>query len=174
MSILTPTLGVNFAAEGSASGVVDQLTRFDHKLGNVVNGEKGQKWMAVQMTSAISQYAAVGVSENWLAQPLTIAMLNDGWFVGFAQIALTKGKRGWIAVSGSDIKCLALKACAAEVRLYATATAGVIDDAGTADDLIWGINAVTAASASAPATGQAIEIIATFPSRNYVDPVPQG
>ncbi len=155
----TGRLGVDFTAEASASGD----SPFAFAAGTIENGRDGTCWMATTYGSAILQYAAVAIDENNKGYPLTKAMLDDGWKVGFAQTAGTKGKRGWVAMAGSNISVLCLKACAADVALYSTATAGVLDDLSSSQTNIDGIVVVTAASASAPATGQALEVIATYP-----------
>lgn len=148
-------IGVDYATEDGSTPVFN--------LGECDVGVDGTEWMYVEAGSAVTQYQCVTVDEDHKAYPITEARLQDGWRVGFAQIAHTKGKHGWVAMRGSNIKCLLLKSCAADVALYATATKGVLDDSGTTTSDLGGVVAVAAASASAPATGQAIEVIATWP-----------
>lgn len=161
--LTTPAAGVNFTDEASSSGLSDGKAPFPFARGTTMKGVDNTEWVAVQHTSAISQYAAVGIDENFAAAPLTKAMADDGWFLGFAQTARTKGKRGWVALRGSNIKVLCRKAAAADTTLYTTATAGVLDDLASGQTNLDGIVAVTAASASATSTGQALELIATWP-----------
>lgn len=160
--ITTPLLGVNITDDKSSSRSVEAGVT----LGWKVEGVDGTTYMAVKALSAITQYMTVGIDENFNAQPITKAMVDDAWRVGFAQTALTKGNYGWVALSGSNIKARTLASCAADVALWSSATAGVLDDASGSQSLIRGVVAVTAASAAATGgvNGQAVEVIASFPS----------
>lgn len=158
--VTTPQLGIDVTENIASSSAV---AKWGRQLGQQVQGVDNTVFINIKATSAISQYAAVGIDENYAGQPLTKGMADDGWMIGFAQTALTKGNYGWVALRGSNIKCLCLKSCAADVTLYTTGTAGTLDDTSGSQTNIDGVVAVTAASASAPAAGQAVEVIATWP-----------
>lgn len=153
----TPLLGVNITDNlSSAVAVVDRGL----KVGTRVLGVDGTEFELVKAGSAITVYDCVAIDENRNAWPMTKARADDGWAVGFAQTALTKGNYGCVARHGSNIKCRLAKACAPDVALYTTATGGVLDDESSAQTNIDGVVAVTTASASGVTP---IEVIATSP-----------
>ena len=128
-------------------------------LGDSATGKDGTKWMYVTASAAIAQYDVVGVDENFAAAPLTKAMADDGWFIGFAQDAFASGASGFVACNGSNIQANVLANCAADAALYTTATAGSLDDESTNQTKISGVTAVTAVGGSA---GN-VEVIANNP-----------
>jgi hypothetical protein len=133
-------------------------TDAEFAVGDYTQGNDGSAWMYVQANGAITQYDWVGVDENFQAGALTAAMAGDGWSVGVAQIAFADNEYGWVAVKGHNITARVGASCAADVVLYTTATAGVLDDAtGTRID---GVVAVTANSATSIAS---TEVLMTYP-----------
>ncbi len=131
----------------------------EFELGTRMTSTDGVEWMYVKANDALAQYAAVGIDENWLADELTHAIASDGWTIGWAQSAFATSDYGWIALSGSNINAKLLTACAADVALYTTDTAGALDDASmTAAINIDGVVAVATITAATNA-----EIIATYP-----------
>lgn len=128
-----------------------------HTLGQRVGGTDNSEWLFVQAGSAITQYDTVGIDENFLAYPITKAMADDGWQVGFAQVAFAEDDYGWVATKGTNIRARGAAACAADVPLYTTSTAGVLDDTSASQTKIDGVVFVATTSAT---NG---EIIATFP-----------
>ncbi len=128
-------------------------------LGQIVEAQSGQQYMRVHASASISQYAAVGIDEDFEAAPLTKAMADDGWFIGFAQVAAADNDFLWVAVAGTDINCRLGANCAADVSLYTSATAGVLDDDATSQTKIDGVVSVTTIG-GAIAAG---EVIATAP-----------
>jgi hypothetical protein len=155
MATTTPLLGVSLTETPTTNsgGPFDGLP-----LGTTVKATDGTEYVRVQASGAIAQYDAVGIDENFAAAPLTTAMAGDGWFIGFAQVAFASADYGWVATRGSNINCKVAAACAADVALFTTATAGTLDDATTTTK-IDGIVAVTAVGTAA---GN-VEIIATQP-----------
>lgn len=150
-------IGVDTANPASAS---------NHKPGEIALGGDGTEWVYVQSASAqgITQYDAVGYDENYIASPLTAAALNTGHGVAFAQAAFTKNQFGWVAKRGSGINARVAASCNADVELYATGTAGVLDDAvTTATDLVKGVVAVTGTTTSVT---KGVEVLATWPRAN--------
>lgn len=146
----TSVLGVDITSNESTN-------KSGHKLGTRISVSDNGEAVYVQAGSAITQYHTVGIDENFAAYPLTKAMADDGWNIGFAQVALTKDNYGWVHTKGSDIKATGAAACAPDVALYTTATAGVLDDTSLNQTKLDGV--VFAATAS----GTSAEIIATFP-----------
>lgn len=128
-------------------------------LGTTTKGSDGTEWVYVQANAAITQYRAVGIDENYQAALLTKAMVDDGWGIGFAQVAFADDDYGWVATKGSNINCWCLGSCAADVALYSSGTAGALDDDASGQTKVDGVVAVAAVATAAAAT----EIIATFP-----------
>lgn len=132
-------------------------------LGQTVDTEDGGRYMYVHASGAITQFDAVGIDENYEAAALTKAIADDGHMIGFAQVAFADNDYGWVCVNGSNINVRVAASCAADVSLYTTSTAGVLDDTSASQTKIQGITAV-AANATTSATNT--EIIAISP---YVD-----
>ena len=130
----------------------------DFPLGQCVTTRDGGRYMFVHASGAVAQFDAVGISEAFETAPLTKAMADDGWIVGFAQVAFADNDFGWVALSGADIGCNLLISCASDVALYTSATAGSLDDESSANTGINGVVAVTTITAATSA-----EIIATYP-----------
>lgn len=131
-----------FAGTGTSNDEGSPFTVGERALGN-----DGTEWMYVHAATAITQYDAVGVDENYEASALTKAMADDGWQVGFAQIAASDNDFFWLCMGGSNVKVRVAASCAADVSLYTTATAGVLDDTSGSQTVVNGVTAVTAGSA---------------------------
>lgn len=144
------TLGVRLAAESATQ---------EHELGTRVKATDGGELVYVQANGAITQYDAVGIDENYQAAALTTAMLGDGYFVGFAQIAFTDNYYGWVHLTGSNINVRVADSCAADVALYSTGTAGVLDDATTTTK----VDGVVAVAANGTTVTASVEVMATWP-----------
>ncbi len=100
------------------------------------------EFVYVQASSAVAAYDCVKIDNDGTAAPLTTTISGaEPTRVGVLQVALSSGQFGWAFVlgggAGRGIKVNALTLCAADVKLYTTATAGAIDD--TATDLIQGL-----------------------------------
>jgi hypothetical protein len=134
------------------------VTTAEHALGTKTNGTDGTEWTYVQANGAITQYDAVGIDEDYQAAALTKAMADDGWIIGFAQVAFADNDYGWVATKGSNIRTRLAINCAADVALYTTGTAGVLDDASTSQTKIDGVVSTSTITAATNA-----EIIATWP-----------
>jgi acetylglutamate kinase len=147
------TIGVRLAAESATQ---------EHELGTRVLATDGGELVYVQANGAITQYDAVGIDENYQAAALTTAMVDDGYMIGFAQIAFTDNYYGWVFVRGSNINCRVADSCAADVALYTTSTAGVLDDATTTSR----VDGVVCVAANANTTTSNVEVIATWPRSN--------
>lgn len=106
----------------------------------------------VKATAAITQYYFVVITAGsdstapWGATSLTTT--NAGAIpqeVGCAQAAFASGEFGWVAISGKFTGFVGAS-CAQDVKLYTTATAGLVDDAVTTQ--IFGLMLETTVSAS--------------------------
>lgn len=144
------TIGVDLTRTNSTA---------EFALGETHRGTDNTEWVYVLASGAITQYDAVAIDENFTAAALTKALADAGHQIGFAQVAFTTAYYGWVARTGSNIKCRLKNACAADVSLYTTGTAGMLDDTDASQTKISGVVAVTISSAS----GDPEEIIATYP-----------
>ncbi|OSM03955.1 hypothetical protein [Magnetofaba australis] len=108
-------------------------------LGTQVQGSQGTVWTYIKASAAIAQYDAVGIDADFTAAPLTKAMADANYGVGFAQIAIAADAYAWVARSGAGILVTALANCAKEVPLYTSATAGSVDDDATSQTQILGL-----------------------------------
>jgi hypothetical protein len=113
------------------------------------------RFIYAKASAAIAQYAAAKIDHDGTAAELTTTISGvEPTEVGIPQVALSTNYYGWFFVEGSKtgagIKVLAAASCAADVKLYTTATAGVIDD--TATDLIAGLVLTVANGAAQAAT----------------------
>jgi len=131
-----------------------------HTVGQREFGTDGQEWMYIHTATAITQYDAVGIDENYEASALTKAMADDGWRIGFAQVAAADNDYMWVCLEGSNVNVRVAGSCAADVSLYTTGTAGVLDDTSASQTKIQGITLV-AANATTSATNS--EVIAISP-----------
>lgn len=95
------------------------------------------------------------------AQSLTLALSSAGHSIGFAQVgsaatavAITAGAYFWAQIEGQGSVAVAAS-CAADVPLYTTSTAGVLDDASNGN-IIHGVttNAAVAAGSVSATTGK--------------------
>ena len=141
-TVTSGLLGVDIDATPSANAT-------GHSLGTRVMATDGQEYLYVVAGSAITQYNVVGVDENYSAYPLTKAQADDGWTIGAAQVAFASGDYGWVCTKGSNVNITVLGACAADVALYTSATAGKLDDATSSQTKIEGIVLVAAAATAA-------------------------
>ena len=149
----------HWAVDGTIGVDLEETpSTIEFTLGQRVRGNDGTEWVYVQASGAITQYAAVGIDEDWQAASLTKAIADDGHGIGFAQVAFDDDDYGWVAVAGHDIKCLVATSCAADSVLYTHGTAGWLDDTSTSQTKIDGVVATDAVTAAT-----SVNIIATHP-----------
>jgi hypothetical protein len=129
-------------------------------LGTTVKTTDGGEYVYVQASGAITQYDWVGIDEDYQCASLTKTIADDGWSVGVAQVAFADNDYGWVAIRGHNLTGRIAASCAADVSLYTSATAGVLDDSSTSQTKIEGVVAVTA---NASNTARAKEALLTFP-----------
>lgn len=98
-------------------------------IGETVESSNGGEFMFVKASSAISQYDFVGISTNFNAAPLSVSTTAAAPVVAVAQVAIASGSYGWVCLRGGAVSGNVLLSCATSSALYATATAGYLDDA---------------------------------------------
>jgi hypothetical protein len=155
-----PTLiGVNTAltaaslTDGKGFGLGDRHTNQD-----------GKEFIYVKASAAISAFDVVTFDETYSTVVAPLSTSNDarGDSVGVAPVAFASGDYGWLQVTGPCTMNV-LASCAANVRLNTTATAGSLDDDGTATAMqVQGIYLTAARAAS---NGSAAGIL----NRPYID-----
>jgi len=150
------TLGVSLTETTAGTGTnSDQGGKF--RLGTRVTASDGSVWLYVHAGEAILQYMTVAIDENYEAVKVTKGLVDAGHQVGFAQTALSDNDFGWVAVhmpGNGSVRVLA--SCAADVQLYTSGTAGVLDDTSASQTIIRGCVIVTVASATAVGWREAI------------------
>lgn len=147
------TIGIDLTAKTAGTTTDGENAIFS--LGHRVAGTDNSEWVYVQAGGAITQYDAVAIDENYQAVALTSALALAGHMIGFAQVAFSDNDLGWVALEGSNITARIAGSCAADVQLYTSATAGVLDDT-SAGVLIRGVVAVTTNSTTAASTSEVI------------------
>ena len=139
MTQVFSTLGIDLTTNSDSQ---------DRTLGEVFYASDGQIYIYAKAGSAITQYRWVGIDEDFNAYPLTNAMAQDGWQIGVAPVAFTTAAPyGWFCIKGANVTAAVGASCNADVSLYTSATAGVLDDtagAGTSLTKIEGVVLVTA------------------------------
>lgn len=119
-------------------------------LGDRYVDSAGLEWVYVSASSAIAQYDVVTMTIAYAAAPLGTANDARGNLVGVAGVAFASAERGWVQVKGPVANANVLASAAANVRLNTTATAGSLDDDGTAGSMqVQGIYLTSARAASA-------------------------
>lgn len=128
-------------------------------LGTTAIASDGSEWQYVQAGAAITIYSWVAIDENFQAVMGTKALADVGHGVGFAQVAFADNDLGWVCIkAGGNINVRLLNSCAADVQLYTSGTAGILDDTSASQTLIRGVVAVVAASNTAVGYREAIAI----------------
>lgn len=156
--LTSPILGVNVAV--TKAGTTTNGAGAEFALGTTVNFSDGVRYMYVQANGALTQYDAVGVDEDFQAAALDKTIADDGWEIGFAQIAFADNEFGWIAMSGSNISLRTAASSVVDSALYTSTTAGVLSSlTNTSGTKIDGVVAVVSAGTQITA----VEIIATYP-----------
>jgi hypothetical protein len=121
-------------------------------LGTSCFDDLGSRWEYVQANGAITQYDYVKIDDDFQAASGTTTLLpnTEPARVGCAQVAFADNEYGWVVRSGKHTGRFAAS-CAQDVKIYTTATAGVVDDSATT--LINGLKLITTitSATSAPA-----------------------
>lgn len=146
----------------ATSGLIgfDQAAVYDDAafaLGTTVRGEDGTEFMFVQAGEAIStttkQPFCLTIDEDFEAKKITKTSASAGHMIAVApQAIIGDDKYFWAITKGSQFNLKVGVSCAADVNLWTTATAGVLDDtSGGSHVVVLGVKITTAASTSASA-----------------------
>lgn len=146
-------LGVNLTSVVAGSASVLGVGA-SHALGTRVVGTDGTEYLMVQAAAAIStttsQPFCITIDENFEAVKCTKTTLSAGHVVAFApQVILADDAIFWAVTKGANVNVKVAVSCAADVNLWSTATAGILDDtSGATHVVVLGVKVVLAASAS--------------------------
>ena len=166
--ITTPVIGTP-ALNVTHPGTTTNGENTPWRLGDRFAGTDGQEYIFVQAGGAISTTTDepyfLCIDENYQAVKLTQALAKAGHKIGVApEIAIADNDFFWAITKGSNVNVKVAVSCAADVQLYTTATAGVLDDtSGGSHANIAGIRLVVAASASQSAGSTVREAILSNP-----------
>ncbi|MBX2989452.1 MAG: hypothetical protein KF802_16305 [Bdellovibrionaceae bacterium] len=115
----------------------------------------------VLAAATINQYDFVSITSTGSAQPLTAALATTAKYIGCATFtAIANGYAGWVATQGT-VTGNVLLSCAADVALYATGTAGYLDDAASPTTVLK-LNGIVAVSARGTTNGST-SLVMTYP-----------
>lgn len=132
-----------------------------HPVGSVVKDVLGRNWQYVKGGATIAQYEYVKVSTdgNFTITSMTTTTnpSTEPAEVGCVQATggFTSSLYGWIFRGGGAHIGKFAASCVQDVKIYTTATAGVVDDAATT--LINGLKLVTTITSAASAPAWAAE-----------------
>ena len=156
-------VNTSYATDGKLGIDLDAIhSTAQQALGTtIVANDATYRYVQCDSTSAITRYDCVAINESNKAYPITKARADDGFRVGFAtNAAMTVASYGYVQVAGVNPTVRLAAACAVDVPLYTTGTAGVLDDTSTSQTKIDGLVGTTTSSASGITN---IKCIATFP-----------
>lgn len=162
-------LGINLTQVDS-SAPSDGSGGPQFNLGETAKGTDGQEYVYVQASGTISSTTtepyALAIDENYQAAKMTKALAQAGHAIAWApEVAIADNEYFWAIKRGSNFNIKVGVSCAADIALYTTATAGVLDDtSGGSHVIVQGVVIVTAASTSASAGSTVREAIATYPN----------
>lgn len=164
-------IGVNL--DQKHAGTTTNGVNAPFALGTVRTGTDGQQYVFVQAGAAISTTTKepfyLCVDEDYQAVKGTKALVLAGHQIAWApQIAIADNDFFWAIRKGSNFNIKVGVSCAADITLFTTATAGVLDDTSggaTASSQVpvAGVVIVTAASTSASAGSTVREALASWP-----------
>jgi hypothetical protein len=99
-------------------------------VGTVVKGTENSEFVYVQAAAALTQFDAVAVTAAGSADQLDATNAITGVDIGVAQVAFAINEYGFVQTRGA-FSVNVLASAVTDVQIYATATAGSLDDAGT-------------------------------------------
>jgi hypothetical protein len=103
-----------------------------HRLGQIGRGLNGSEWEYVQFNAgSVVDGHLLAIDRDGVATHVTTAASPRGQRCGVARTSFAIGQFGWLQRRG-QANIRVLPNCAANTRLNTTATAGVLDDDGTA------------------------------------------
>ena len=143
------------------ANVTETSTKPDVVPGTRYTAPDGKEFVYVQANGAVTQHDAVVIDETYQAAALSTSNDARGDLVGAAPVAVADDYYFWAQIKGpSTIR--GAGSVAANVRLNATGTAGVLDDDGstTAAEIISLI--ATTANGSTDTAG--VPVLLNYPS----------
>lgn len=154
MTIGQNAVGASFTETFTAGTAVKVYPPF--LLGTRMKGDDGTEWMFVQANGAITGAGYVcTVDETFQAAMISTSNDAGGDLVGVAGTDFADNDYGWVQVLGACVVRVAANA-AANVGLNTTATAGQLDDDGTAGSFDINGLVLTTANGGAAATAAAM------------------
>ncbi len=161
MTVMQNAAGANFTAVFTPGTTLNVNPPF--KLGTRLKGDSGKEFMFIQANGAITGAGYVcQVDETYQATMVSTSNDAGGDPVGVAPAAFADNDYGWVQVLGPCVVRVAASA-AANVRLNTTATAGQIDDDGTAG--AFAILGLVLTTANGGAAGNAAGIL-SYPTQS--------
>ena len=124
-------------------------SRFD--IGMQVPASDGADYVYTRAGGTVAAGDVVSILVDGTVAAITTTTASVGSAVGFAQTAIAAGSFGWVALRGPNLQVNVLAACAPEVMLFTTSTAGHLDDATVTLGLVEGVMTQAAATANATA-----------------------
>jgi hypothetical protein len=126
---MSTVIGANYATTLSAADRLNSGKGFG--LGDLSTDQDGNVWLYVQASAAVTVNYFVVISATYTVTPITTTNGLLGLRVGVPAAAMASGDYGWVQVFGpATVQVLA--SAIANTRLNTTATAGALDDDGTA------------------------------------------
>lgn len=156
MSFLLNTVGVDLT-------LVDTTAHYN--LGQRVFANDGvYQYVKAPASAAIAQYAMVKIDDDYTVAEGTTTLLpnTEPAKVGIAQVAVassTSVQYLWVFVGPGLATCKFAASCVQDVKIYTTATAGVVDDSATT--LINGLKLITTITGAAASPCWAVTELTT-------------
>lgn len=150
--VTTPVAGIDLSVV--TAGTTTDGAGAPYKLGTRVMGTNNSEFVFCQAGAAIStttkQSYCLAIDENFQAVKVTKALASAGHMIGFAPAQIIADNAFfWAQTKGSAVPIRVAVSCAADVNLWTTATAGLLDDtSGGSHVAVLGVKLITAASAS--------------------------
>lgn len=152
------------------------LTRVDASnaqmfpLGTQVSATDGSLFEYVTCLSVISQYNLVNINDAGQASNaettlLAAGTLNNVGKLGVSQVSIPLSSYGWVQRSGLMVVNV-LANCQDYVPLFATSTAGKVDDVTVSEMLILGLRTVTSITTASAVTAVGAAPLQLFPFAN--------
>lgn len=140
------TIGVNPSATSTTAL---------YRLGDTFRDHRGYEYIYVKASAAIGLYDVCQVKSTYSAMPITDTLAKSAGFIGCATaVAFAADEYGWLLTRGQGtIKVKT--ACAANVPLFTTSTAGSLDDATASTSMVQ-IQGIILTSAEAASSANAV------------------
>lgn len=134
----SPSLGIDLDAVSTTQ---------EFQLGTIVvgtdsSGSYSAEYIYVQANGAVAQYAVCEVSDGQLTDiSVSDATANTKPLqVAIPQVAFADNEYGWAVISGNGtVKCVSAGGAAADVKIYLTASDGVVDDVALTNGVVQGL-----------------------------------